>query len=273
VTIAAAVALSGDLATATLSWIAIPVVTLSARFSLRGVVAGVAIALGLVLAVAFSVHTQAVLDNPPLVIAPCALVLAIAALSTALMGSDLHHRAAGVIDPLTGMLNRKALGNRVTELTQQSELTGAPVGLIVGDLDNFKRVNDTHGHAVGDGALKDVAYALHKELRAFDLAYRIGGEEFLVLLPGADVDESVEMAEELREAVEGAGLDGGALTMSFGVSGSPVGTRFDYDAVFAAADAALYEAKEAGRNRVEVVWEAGAVNGNALTEPVLSPAG
>ena len=269
-TIAAAVALSGGPATATLSWIAIPVVTLSARFSLRGVIAGVAIALGLVLAVAFGVHGQAVVDNPPLAIAPCALVLAIAVLSTALMGSDLHHRGAAVIDPLTGMLNRKALTNRVSELTQQSEITGAPVGLIVGDLDNFKRVNDTHGHAVGDGALKDVAYAVHKELRAFDLAYRIGGEEFLVLLPGADVDESVEMAEELRAAVEAAAPGDGGVTMSFGVSGSPAGARFDYDAVFAAADAALYAAKKAGRNRVEVVWEAGSRNGHPPIERVLS---
>jgi diguanylate cyclase (GGDEF)-like protein len=189
------------------------------------------------------------------------------------MSSDLHHRAATVIDPLTGMLNRKALTNRVTELTQQSELTGAPVGLIVGDLDNFKRVNDTHGHAVGDGALKDVAYAVHKELRAFDLAYRIGGEEFLVLLPGADVDESVEMAEELRAAVEAAASGDGDLTMSFGVSGSPAGERFDYDAVFAAADAALYEAKKAGRNRVEVVWEAGSANGRPPVERVLTGVG
>jgi diguanylate cyclase (GGDEF)-like protein len=251
VMIALAVALTDGPASATLAWLAIPVVTLSARFSTRGVALGVAIATALTLVVAFGTHYGEVVDNPPLVLAPLAVIGAVAALSTALMHSDLHHRSESIIDPLTGLLNRKALRHRVDELTEQSKLTGQPVGVIVGDLDNFKELNDSLGHAAGDGVLKDVAYAFHKQLRAFDLAYRIGGEEFLILLPGADLAGCIELASELRETIAAETFEHGSrLTMSFGASASPPGTAFDYDTVFASADRALYRAKEAGRNRV-----------------------
>jgi diguanylate cyclase (GGDEF)-like protein len=163
----------------------------------------------------------------------------------------MEHRGEAVIDPLTGMLNRKALMNRVDELDQQSKVTGEPVGLIVGDLDRFKEVNDSQGHAAGDAVLTDVAYILRKRLRAFDLAYRIGGEEFLILVPGADIHECARIAEDLRLAVAADAVgDRVRLTISFGVAASANGTGFDYERVFAAADEALYEAKSEGRNRV-----------------------
>ena len=104
----------------------------------------------------------------------------------ALRESDIEHRGAAVLDPLTGMLNRSALNGRVAEIEEQSKLTGQPVGLIVADLDHFKAINDTHGHAVGDAVLRHVAYVLRRELRAYDLAYRLGGEEFAIVLLGAD---------------------------------------------------------------------------------------
>jgi diguanylate cyclase (GGDEF)-like protein len=251
--IAGAVALNGGPTVPTLSWLAIPVITLSSRFSMRGVVAGVAINIVLVFAVAFGVNAHAVFADPTLVIAPLALILCVAVLSTPLMRSDIEHRSDAVIDQLTGMLNRKALETRAIELAQQSEVTGEPIGMIVGDLDHFKSVNDTRGHAVGDIVLKEVAYLLRKELRAFDLAYRIGGEEFLILLPGSDLDHAAELAERLREAVRADKLaDGVALTMSLGVGASVGGRQFSYDAVFARADAALYEAKRNGRDQVRV---------------------
>lgn len=251
VMIAIAVALTGGPAIATLSWLAIPIVTLSARFSLRGVTTGVVITIVLLLAVAFSSGASEVLDQPTLLLAPLALILAVAVLSTALMESDMEHRGEAVIDPLTGMLNRKALMNRVGELAQLSEVTGAPVGMILGDLDRFKDVNDSQGHAAGDAALTDVGYLVRKRLRAFDFAYRVGGEEFLILLPGANTRECAAVAEDLRQAVAADTLgDGTALTISFGVAASVRGEGFDYERVFAAADEALYEAKSEGRNRV-----------------------
>ena len=251
VTIATAVALAGGPHVATLSWIAIPIVTLSARFSMRGVLVGVGIAISLVLVVAFGTDAAATIADPPLVMAPVALILATAVLSTALMQSDVEHRGEAVIDPLTGMLNRKALMNRVSELAQQSAVTGEPVGLILGDLDRFKEINDSQGHAAGDAVLTDVAYLLRKRLRAFDLVYRVGGEEFLVLLPGASTRKSAKIAEGLRRAIEAEAVgEGTNLTISFGVAASARGTGFDYTQVFAAADEALYEAKSEGRNRV-----------------------
>ncbi|HEY7935298.1 MAG TPA: GGDEF domain-containing protein [Solirubrobacteraceae bacterium] len=251
VIIAASIALTGGPMQVTLGWFAIPVVTLSARFSGRGIVLGVATALGLLLAVTFSVDTQAVMTNPSLVIGPAALIVAVAMLSTALMQSDVEHRSEAVIDQLTGMLNRHALNTRTRELAQQSAISGQPVGVIVADLDHFKEINDSAGHAVGDAVLTDAAYRMRKQLRAFDLAYRLGGEEFLVLLPGADIAKSADLAEQLRREIAADTLgDGQHVTMSFGVSSSPAGSAFDYPSVFAQADAALYEAKSQGRNRV-----------------------
>ena len=268
-TIAAAVALSGGPSVAALSWIAIPIVTLSARFSMRGVLVGVAIAIGLLLAVAFGTDASAVIDDPPLVVAPLALILATAVLSTALMRSDVEHRSEAVIDQLTGMLNRKALANRVAELAQQAEVSGQPVGLILGDVDHFKEINDSHGHAAGDAVLTDLAYTLRKQLRAFDLAYRIGGEEFLVLVPGADSRECAQLADLLRRTVAACNFgDGARLTMSFGVSASMPGEGFLYDSAFAAADEALYEAKSLGRDRVRTAER----DGRPPSIPEVSPA-
>jgi len=249
--IGGAVALSGGPDTPTLSWLAIPVITLSSRFPMRGVVVGVAINVVILVAVAFGVDAQAVLHEPVLVIAPVALLLCVAVLSTPLMRSDIQHRNDAVIDQLTGMLNRKALSTRVVELAQQSEFTGEAVGIIVGDLDYFKTVNDTRGHSVGDVVLKEVAYLLRKQLRAFDLAYRLGGEEFLILLPGSDLRQAAGLAEKLREGVSSQGVAGGvAITMSFGVGASENGEPFNYEKVFAMADQALYRAKHNGRDQV-----------------------
>ncbi len=251
VTIAGAVALAGRDGLVALCLIAIPVITLSARFSIHGVLAGVTIASALIIAVAFGVDPRAVLHGPELVIAPLALVLCVAVLSTPLMRSDIQHRTDAVIDQLTGMLNRKALGTRAHELAQQSQVTGEPVGVIVADLDHFKRINDTRGHAVGDAVLKEVAYLLRKRLRAFDLAYRLGGEEFLILVPGSDLERTVELAARLREGVATSLVAGNlAVTMSLGVGASARNEIFDYASVFAEADAALYKAKRGGRNRV-----------------------
>ena len=233
-----------------LPWLAIPVITLSSRFSTRGVVAGVVVALALCAGVAFAADAAAVIDYPPLLIAPAAVIVAVGILSTALMRSDFEHRDEAVIDQLTGLLNRHALARRANELEQQSQVTGEPVGIVIGDIDHFKDVNDVLGHAVGDAVLADVAYTIRKQLRAFDLAYRLGGEEFLVLIPGADTEAATALAERLRAAVAAQAYAGRDVTMTFGVSATEGNEAFDYEAHFERADAALYEAKRSGRNRV-----------------------
>ncbi len=250
VIMAISVAISGGPLVPTMAWFAVPVLTLGARFSERGIVLGVGISVALITAVAFGVNAQAVLDDPPLLIAPVALIACVALFQMVLMRSEVKYRAEAVLDSLTGMLNRTALARRQAELEQQSRITAQPIGLIVGDLDRFKRINDTYGHAVGDAVLKDVAYEMRKQLRAFDLSYRLGGEEFLVLLPGADLEGSVLVAERLRAAVAAGPLGGHRVTMSFGVAASAPGAPFVYDAVFRDADARLYAAKRNGRNQV-----------------------
>ena len=274
ITIAGAISLEGRPGDTALSWLAIPVITLSSRFPMRGVVAGVAIAVLLTLGVAIGVDAPAVTSSPQLLIAPIALIMSVAVLSTALMQSDIQHRSDAVIDPLTGMLNRKALAVRVQELSQQSSVTGEPVGVIVADLDRFKQVNDTRGHATGDAVLTAVAYVLRKQLRAFDLAYRLGGEEFLILVPGSDLAHTAELAERLRERVCASPVGEGVhVTMSLGVGASQQGECFNYASVFSVADAALYRAKRSGRNRVCVADAEQATPEGALDVSVYSQPG
>jgi diguanylate cyclase (GGDEF)-like protein len=266
ITIAGAVSLEGGPRVSALSWLAIPVITLSSRFSMRGVAAGVVIASALVVAVAFGVDATAVVNSPELVTAPVVLIICVAILSTPLMRSDIQHRSDAVIDQLTGMLNRNALKVRVQELSQQSTVTGEPIGLIVGDLDHFKEINDSHGHSIGDAVLKEVAYLMRKQLRAFDLAYRLGGEEFLILLPGSDLGHAEDLAERLRARVGVETVAGGIpVTMSFGVSASAPDEVFDYSSVFTKADAALYRAKREGRDRVRLAEP------DAVAVPALAP--
>lgn len=249
VVIALSVVLAGDTGFPSFAWFAIPVVTLSTRFSLRGVILGVAITLGLMMAVAFGAYGDLVAANPLELLMPVGMILAMAILSTAIMRSDVEHRGRSVVDPLTGMLNRAALETRVDELCQQSEITGEPIALIVLDVDRFKDINDSVGHAVGDRVLQDIAYLIRKQLRAYDLAYRLGGEEFVVLLPGSEREEGLRMAERIRRAMAAGRVGGVEVTVSCGVSASAPGSRFDYAAAFADADSAMYEAKRLGRNR------------------------
>ncbi len=253
VMIAMSILLAGGVLSPAMAWFAIPVVTLSTRFSLRGVIVGVVWTLILMFAIAFGADAGEVWADPPLIVGPAALVIAVGILSTALMNSDVQHRSEAVIDSLTGMLNRKALQNRFEELRQQSEVSGAPIGMVVIDIDHFKRVNDTVGHAVGDAVLRDVAYIIRKDLRAFELAYRLGGEEFLILVPGANSTEALRLAEGVREAVASARFAGGIeITISCGVSASVHGQVPGFAGLFESADAALYQAKRDGRNRADV---------------------
>jgi diguanylate cyclase (GGDEF)-like protein len=236
-------------------WLAIPVLALAVRFRVRGVAAGSAI--GAIVVVLMAIFSDTRVPRLPtwlLVVALFALMAANIGYMLTLLGSDVHHRSEATVDPLTGMLNRNALNARVEELAEQGRVNGQPLAVIVGDIDHFKAVNDEHGHSRGDAVLGEVAYRLRRSLRAYDLAYRLGGEEFLVLLPGGDRASARAIAEELRAAVAGEPVAGVDCTMSFGVTASSDGT-FDFPQLFSEADEALYVAKQQGRNRVEVAAE------------------
>jgi diguanylate cyclase (GGDEF)-like protein len=209
--------------------------------------------------VAFIAAPDAILSRPPTLILPLGVMMSTAVACAAPRGSSAEHREASIVDPLTSMLNRKALTHRCAELTHQSTVTGESVGLIVCDLDHFKSVNDELGHATGDAVLVDLAYRLRKHLRTFDSAFRLGGEEFAVLVAGMDLEQSAALAERLAEAVRSEPLAGVPATASFGVAATKPGTVFDFEALFAQADAALYDAKGTGRDRVCLAGAAAAV--------------
>jgi diguanylate cyclase (GGDEF)-like protein len=242
-------ALTGGVESPILMWLGVPIATGVGRFTPRGLAAAVGLTLGLMLAATLGVDPQDVYAAPQLLAFPASLVVGIALVGSALMRSEVEHRADAIVDPLTQMLNRKALAARGRELALQSAVSGRPVGLLLGDIDHFKRINDTDGHQAGDAVLREIAYRWRSALRAYDLAYRLGGEEFVVLVPGATPVEAASVAERLREAIRSEPIAGHAVTMSFGVALSGAG-GFDLDAQYARADTALYAAKRGGRDQV-----------------------
>ncbi len=223
---------------------------LCAVFPGRGVLVAVAFAGVLVIVVAFALNSQQVLRDPAVVTLPLALLGTLALVGWTVGRSAVGYRGASVVDQLTGMLNRSALRARVAETEARSVLSAEQVAVIIGDVDHFKAINDRYGHAAGDAVLVEVAYRMRKCLRAFESAYRIGGEEFAILLPGIDQPEAIAVAERLRLAVRDAAVNGLAITMSFGVVATAPDEPFSYETVFASADAALYRAKQTGRDRV-----------------------
>jgi diguanylate cyclase (GGDEF)-like protein len=230
--------------------LAVPVVMVGARFSSHGLVVGAPVSALLIVATTVGVDPGYVAAHPESLVVPLALVLCITVYMSPLVASDVRHRADSTLDQLTGLLNRRGLEPRFAEVAEQAALTGQPVSIVVADIDHFKSINDEHGHAVGDDVLRDVAHAMRRVLRTFELLYRVGGEEFMLLLPGADAVAAARVAEKLRVAVEVLRPAGVPVACSFGVA-----TAYDEEVVFAtlasAADAALYDAKRKGRNRVQ----------------------
>lgn len=165
-----------------------------------------------------------------------------------------------LLDPLTGLFNRRCLEDAIRRESFRGLPEGTPLGVMMIDVDHFKRINDRLGHASGDAVLKAVARCMQAGVRDNDLLCRYGGEEFALLLAGATPAALRERAERLRSAVEDLRVDCGGgiecrVTVSIGIAMHPDrGARWS-DAL-SAADAALYRAKRAGRNRVR---EAGAV--------------
>jgi two-component system cell cycle response regulator len=158
-------------------------------------------------------------------------------------------------DPLTELLNRRALIDRLSAEMERVRRYESNVSVLLIDLDHFKRVNDTHGHLVGDDVLMEVAALLQRAVRTVDVVARYGGEEFVVVLPETGVQGATSFAERIRELIEehdfvaaiGNNLD---LTASIGVATFPSEGMETADDFFARADQALYRAKAEGRNRV-----------------------
>ena len=178
----------------------------------------------------------------------------------ALEAARLHRIVSNqaLVDGLTGLANRRSCEDTLAAELSRAERYPAPLAVVLADLDDFKDVNDRFGHQAGDVVLREFAGLLRENLRDIDLAGRWGGEEFLLLLPGTDVEGAARVAERVRQAlhhrillsVEGEPIP---VTASFGIAEYP--TADSAPALFAAADAALYEAKRQGKNRVSAASE------------------
>ncbi|MCP2034082.1 sigma-B regulation protein RsbU (phosphoserine phosphatase) [Planomicrobium sp. HSC-17F08] len=153
------------------------------------------------------------------------------------------------VDPLTGLKNRRYLEGAMSEMAGQAE-AGRPLALLMVDIDFFKRINDTYGHQIGDAVLQELAWKLLHEANGIGIAVRLGGEEFVIILPDADKQKAQVFAEQLRGKIEHGEWLHVAITISIGVAAYEPGDNAD--SLFARADAALYASKNAGRNRVTV---------------------
>jgi len=159
-----------------------------------------------------------------------------------------------VTDPLTGLHNRRYMETHLNGLIQEAHTDGRSLSIMITDIDHFKRINDSHGHDAGDIVLQDFAARLRRHIRGMDLACRIGGEEFIIIMPETDINVARHVGERLRECIAEAPFSINShtnipVTASAGLA-TLVGPSDTVAALFKRADNALYAAKKAGRNRV-----------------------
>jgi len=166
------------------------------------------------------------------------------------VGEVAHLSRQAQTDALTGLANRRSLAERLDEELARARANGTSVSFVIADIDDFKAINDTQGHQIGDRIIRDAARALAGSVRELDLAARYGGEEFAIVLPGSSLVNARRSADRMRRAIMEIDVPSEAprVTMSFGVAEFP--TYASVDALVAAADAALYQAKRGGKNQV-----------------------
>ena len=189
--------------------------------------------------------------------AMCTMVVSLGLILMAKERADERNRKLAMRDELTGLINRRSLLDSLEQQLAMAKRQGQPLALLMIDIDYFKQVNDTYGHQTGDEVLKHMAQAIAGRTRAQDLPGRLGGEEFLVILPNTHLQGAVQLAEILRQGIEGSPFQSAsgqaiAITISLGVAGQSQLKDPQCDDMISAADQALYLAKQNGRNRVEV---------------------
>jgi diguanylate cyclase (GGDEF)-like protein len=231
--------------------LAVPLVAAAAGFALRGVRA---------LWGEQSIAMEMVTDSTVNVVSAVFYMVVALTFHATLLGLvigriliDLRYRSRH--DALTGLLNRRAMEEALLAQMQRSRRTGEPFTVLMIDLDHFKTVNDRHGHAAGDRALKHTAAALKAELREVDAIGRFGGEEFLILMPGATVETALPVAERLRAAlvIDASALEGATLLLSASIGIAQWREPAEEPSrLLMRADAALYDAKLRGRDCVVV---------------------
>jgi len=164
-------------------------------------------------------------------------------------------RKLATCDPLTGLWNRNALFDILSRELKRAKRESSPISLLMADLDHFKQVNDTLGHAAGDAVLQEAARRMTGCVRPYDAVCRYGGEEFLIVLPGCDLADATLRAEEIRSAMAESPFQIAEsnlnITCSLGVAASSGSAGLDAQGLTREADEALYSAKRNGRNRVE----------------------
>ncbi len=242
---------SGGVASPILPILVLTIMMVGARYRGAPLVAVMAVVWACMAVACIAGNPAALAQMPLLATSWTCVFITTGVMTSMLAGSERSARSEAVADPLTSLLNRKALELRLGQLRVELARHPEAISAIVCDLDGFKEVNDLHGHEAGDVVLQDVADVLRVVLRETDLVYRLGGDEFLVLLPHTDVDTAVAVAERVRTSVERRRPGQHDVTASVGVAGAQ-GAHIDLDTLIVEADKALYEAKAAGRNVVHL---------------------
>ena len=166
-------------------------------------------------------------------------------------------REAATRDSLTGLLNHAEIFGMLERELERARREQKNLSVILGDIDHFKKVNDSHGHLFGDEVLRQVARRLQSKIRSYDGVGRYGGEEFLMVLPACDLTGALQRANQLREAIAASPVIAGkveqSITISMGIAVSECIGAKEVEPLVSRADAALYTAKHKGRNRVEYI--------------------
>jgi len=166
-----------------------------------------------------------------------------------------------MVDGLTGLFMRRYFDARIEEEVERSKRYGTPFSVLMMDVDDFKKLNDDHGHLIGDRVLRQIANTVKAQLRGVDTAARYGGEEIAVILPRSDMVASYNVGERIRAAISELRVTTDSeppkvlsVTASFGVASYPESKATDGEDLIRRADRALYRAKKTGKNRVELFW-------------------